>query len=369
MRMPPGQEWPPSAIVTSSTPVPASHPRQRSVVTTPDVRTRGVRRHPSVRTKVVDALAHGRVGRRVGLKVLRRVAAFERDVLVREPVDVEQRHRLLRAARIGDDRRADGRDRSEPRAGVAPEPVRHHAAVGETGGVHALRVDADARADLVEHREHEADVVEVRPARETAAPAGVPCPAEAVGGDLEEPVLLRSRVPAALTSRACTGTEPAVQHDDHRDARARQRLGHEHAVRPGRVADTDLVGRLADRELGAGARAGAHGHHGRKRDEGQETPEADAVPHAGQARARHPSRCECRIRRRPRPAACRCATMDLVASRPGGRVSRSSTWRSSARGTSGLHRARCWVTPSRGDPQESATENNRRWRARSHRQG
>ena len=27
------------------------------------------------------------------------------------------------------------------------------------------------------------------------------------------------------------------------------------------------------------------------------------------------------------------------------------------RGTSGLHRARCWVTPSRGDPQESATEN------------
>jgi hypothetical protein len=27
------------------------------------------------------------------------------------------------------------------------------------------------------------------------------------------------------------------------------------------------------------------------------------------------------------------------------------------RGTSGLHRARCWVTPSRGNPQESATEN------------
>ena len=26
------------------------------------------------------------------------------------------------------------------------------------------------------------------------------------------------------------------------------------------------------------------------------------------------------------------------------------------RGTSGLHRARCWVTPSRGDPQDSATE-------------
>jgi len=26
------------------------------------------------------------------------------------------------------------------------------------------------------------------------------------------------------------------------------------------------------------------------------------------------------------------------------------------RGTSGLHRAWCWVTPSRGDPQDSATE-------------
>ena len=32
-------------------------------------------------------------------------------------------------------------------------------------------------------------------------------------------------------------------------------------------------------------------------------------------------------------------------------------WSGSIRGTSGLHRARCWVTPSRGDSQDSATEN------------
>ncbi len=42
-----------------------------------------------------------------------------------------------------------------------------------------------------------------------------------------------------------------------------------------------------------------------------------------------------------------------VASRPGGRVPGR---KAPVRGTSGLHRARCWVTPSRGDPQDSATE-------------
>ena len=45
-------------------------------------------------------------------------------------------------------------------------------------------------------------------------------------------------------------------------------------------------------------------------------------------------------------------SMAAVVSRPGGRVPTRSV-----RGTSGLHRAGCWVTPSRGDPQESATEN------------
>jgi S-(hydroxymethyl)mycothiol dehydrogenase len=40
-----------------------------------------------------------------------------------------------------------------------------------------------------------------------------------------------------------------------------------------------------------------------------------------------------------------------------GRVAACRTLRRPARGTSGLRRARCWVTPSRGDPQESATEN------------
>ena len=42
------------------------------------------------------------------------------------------------------------------------------------------------------------------------------------------------------------------------------------------------------------------------------------------------------------------------------------------RGTSGLHRAWCWVTPSRGDPQDSATESRPPMAGRSgasHRQG
>ena len=39
-----------------------------------------------------------------------------------------------------------------------------------------------------------------------------------------------------------------------------------------------------------------------------------------------------------------------------GRVTASSAFRRWCRGTSGLHRAWCWVTPSRGDPQDSATE-------------
>ena len=49
----------------------------------------------------------------------------------------------------------------------------------------------------------------------------------------------------------------------------------------------------------------------------------------------------------------RVVTWPPVASRPGGRVPGCEA---PVRGTSGLHRARCWVTPSRGDPQDSATE-------------
>ena len=77
-----------------------------------------------------------------------------------------------------------------------------------------------------------------------------------------------------------------------------------------------------------------------------------------------PSASTTRRARRARPGSSTssrpdqaCARLEMVASRSGGRVSRPSTWRPSARGTSGLHRARCWITPSRGDPQESATEN------------
>ena len=49
----------------------------------------------------------------------------------------------------------------------------------------------------------------------------------------------------------------------------------------------------------------------------------------------------------PRPATPDCSRM----SRPGGRGEETR------RGRSGLHRARWWVTPTRGDPRDSATEN------------
>src|SRR5262249_45723925 len=41
---------------------------------------------------------------------------------------------------------------------------------------------------------------------------------------------------------------------------------------------------------------------------------------------------------------------------PAGRP-RAGRFGAPVRGTSGLRRTRCWVTPSRGGPQESATEN------------
>ena len=44
----------------------------------------------------------------------------------------------------------------------------------------------------------------------------------------------------------------------------------------------------------------------------------------------------------------------LTVSRPGGRGTGRSA--GSCRGRSGLHRAGCWLTASRGDPQDSATE-------------
>src|SRR5437879_3335356 len=59
-------------------------------------------------------------------------------------------------------------------------------------------------------------------------------------------------------------------------------------------------------------------------------------------------------RRRPQwqASAARVAGGGESAGRP-----RTGAFGRPVRGTSGLHRAGCWVTPSRGDPQESATEN------------
>ena len=47
----------------------------------------------------------------------------------------------------------------------------------------------------------------------------------------------------------------------------------------------------------------------------------------------------------------------VMASRPGGRGRERRFGTAAGRGRSGLRRAGCWLTASRGDPQESATEN------------
>ena len=66
-----------------------------------------------------------------------------------------------------------------------------------------------------------------------------------------------------------------------------------------------------------------------------------------------PEQFERRLRRTAaRDRRERARLSSAVVSRPGGRVRARPV-----RGTSGLHRAKCWVTPSRGDPQDSATEN------------
>src|SRR3984885_15008094 len=48
------------------------------------------------------------------------------------------------------------------------------------------------------------------------------------------------------------------------------------------------------------------------------------------------------------------AESQVTVSRPGGRGTGRPA--GSCRGRSGLHRAGCWLTASRGDPQDSATE-------------
>ena len=55
-----------------------------------------------------------------------------------------------------------------------------------------------------------------------------------------------------------------------------------------------------------------------------------------------------------RPPATRGGTLVLTVSRPGGRGTNRSA--GPCRGRSGLRRAGCWLTASRGDPQDSATE-------------
>ena len=65
------------------------------------------------------------------------------------------------------------------------------------------------------------------------------------------------------------------------------------------------------------------------------------------------------------PRSCRCGNGDewCPAMRDNGRDGESAGWSRRGRfpalrrGRSGLHRAGCWLTASRGDPQESATEN------------
>ena len=134
-------------------------------------------------------------------------------------------------------------------------------------------------------------------------------------------------------------------------ARSRRVPHQRRARRRGRVRAVDP---RPHRHL-AGARRAPRAPH---RAQPRAAARAAVRPPGDRRRARH-------VRRVPRGSApgraasptrgTRVVGWCAVASRPGGRGP-GRREAGPVRGTSGLHRARCWVTPSRGDPQDSATE-------------
>ena len=115
-------------------------------------------------------------------------------------------------------------------------------------------------------------------------------------------------------------------------------------------------------------RAGADLGRGARRRLGVDVgrPDGEAAP--GELESRSPGRARCPLRLRPPSASlATISAADLV--RAGvrvatieGRAERTAGGEKTPRGKSGHHRAGRWVTPTRGNPRESATEIHGRWR-------
>ena len=143
IRRPPGHEWPAPAIVTSSTAVPSTQSRHRSVVTSPATSTVVVPVHPATPANLATHRAPaGTTADRAARTSSG--ARRERHVAVGEPVDVQERDRVRQRAAVEHERRRDRRDRGDTVARLTREPVRHHPAVRDTGHEDAARVGAVA---------------------------------------------------------------------------------------------------------------------------------------------------------------------------------------------------------------------------------
>ncbi len=161
-----------------------------------------------------------------------------------------------------------------------------------------------------------------------------------------------------------------------------QRGGLRHAQRPGgggrrrgldEPSDRPVAGRRGDRHGGHHRRGGVgrHRFRGRQPCRVVDRDRARGGHPAARPRHHHPlggpdgrrggrpprpgARSPGRVTRRGTGGPCGAATMTSTADEPAGRSRRVPS--GARRGTSGLHRAGWWVTPTRGDPRDSATEN------------
>ncbi len=208
-------------------------------------------------------------------------APVVRDVVVGRPVDVDDRDGCRRRAvaehgrRVRPDRREGG--------GVAGQPVREQAAVGDAGRVDAPRVDGGGLFDGADHGLDEGDVVEpVLGGYAAAVPADVPGPVDAVRVGDEEVPGVGLLVPAVGLFGLLGGAEAAVQHDDERGRVTPVEGGRAVQAETAILAvDPDGVGGRAGRSRASGPARPAPGRHGQDdARQGQWRPPPTATSHA-----------------------------------------------------------------------------------------
>lgn len=130
--------------------------------------------------------------------------------------------------------------------------------------------------------------------------------------------------------------------------------------RPRRHLHRGRLRGLPGTDQGGGPDAGDGDHvrqPGRRRRRGRPLPRRTPDPRRPRGLRPHPGRlCARHGRTKAHPTP---GTMVHTADEPGGRPRGGPCGPS--RGTSGLHRARWWLTATRGDPRDSATENRPPW--------